>query len=226
MSITRSIAMLTLCVGVIIVCIWTFPTTDPVQRPALIAASITAACAGAMFALQFAPKRRLVPEADGSVIIRGERARWAVGAVCAGAAALTLPTAAAPAITADMMDRIHLWVLIAILAPLSLYLFWLTWRAPDLWRLDLVGVESLTGVRWSAPWSAVAGFETVTTAQGYRYLALVFEAGRMPPAPILRGVARFTQRAPFAITADGSAHDFRDISAHATRLWRDARGVR
>lgn len=226
MSNSRALLMIALCIALIVVCALTYPTTAPNEQPVLIAASIVAVAAAVMFGMQFIPKRPLRPEPDGSIVIRGERARWALAAICAGVAASLLPIATDPAVTADWMDRWHIWLLVALLGAISAYLAWLTLRAPNLWRLDLAGVESLTGVRWRAPWSAVAALETVSTERGRIYLALRFEPGREPAMPILQGVARLLRTPPFAIGADGSAHDFDDIAAHATRLWRQARGVR
>lgn len=215
--------LLLVCLVMIGVCIWAYPGGDAEGRAVLPAMAILFAACAVVFGSLLLPKQPLNPEPDGSIIIPGQRLRYLILGLCLGTVALLAPFASAPARAIGWVNDFEIWFSTVLLAAGAVYLLWASFAANVIWRMDLLGVESLYGVRWRLPWSAIASVEYIFVG-GQPYLALRLAPCVEEPKIGLNRLARWLGVPPFALGAQGSSADFEDIANHAIRLWRQARG--
>ncbi|MGE0046774.1 MAG: STM3941 family protein [Hyphomonadaceae bacterium] len=195
------------------------------ERPGLALACIAlfGACA-IVFALDLLPKRPLVPEPDGAIVVRGSRARFVVLGLSGAAMAAACPMIATMAAAEnDWRVAVIAWAGAIFFGFGALYLLWRATRSPDLWRLDAEGVQSLAGVKWRLPWRAIVSLRPFEI-RGQRFLALDVHPDFAPPPSLARGLSRALGVPQFAIGAQGAAAAYVDIEAHVVRLWRAAQG--
>lgn len=217
--------LLALCLVMIGFCAWMYPQSDAEDRATGSAAMVLFAAMAVVLGSLLLPKQKLKPEHDGSVVIRGQRLRYLILGLCGAIVAILTPFVTAPARAIDWVNDFEVWFLTFVFAAIALYLLWASFAADVIWRMDRLGVESVYGVHWRLPWSAIASVDYINVA-GQPYLALRLDPSFEEPKIGVNRLARWLGVPPFALGAQGSSADFDDIADHAMRLWRQARGVR
>jgi len=175
------------------------------------------------FALQLMPRAVPVPDPEGAVLIRPNRARLMGYSAAAALVAAALPQIAAEAGRQGETVDAGLAVVGAIVfAAAACVGFYRRLKPRALYRLDQVGIASLEDKGWFIPWRAVRGIDAIS-ASGAFWLSL--DVDSTVPRP-RRPRNLKADIPPFTIGAHEAEIRFDQLAELVQRYWQRGKLLR
>jgi len=217
----RIIALLGLCIALAAMGLMVFMTGDGIGRAAgLLCAASSAGCA-LVLGLRLMPSPAPYPDAHGVTLIQPSRTRLAGLSAALALVAAAFPQCAALAGSESGPAAIWLAMLGASVFGLgALYGVVRLLRPIALYRLDPVGISSLTGRTWFVPWRAVRGIDPLS-AHGQYYLSLDIDPASTAGPPVAR--ARTGKSRAVTIGPQGAAIRFDEFAELVQHYWERGR---
>jgi len=221
MSQLRVIALLGLSIALAAMGFFVSVTGEGLARAAgLLCAASSAGCA-IVLALRLLPSAAPRADALGVTLIQPSRTRLAGLSVALALVAAAFPQCAALAgsetgpaaiwlamLGASAFGLGALYGVVRLLQPIALY------------RLDPVGIASLTGRTWFLPWRAVRGIDALS-ARGQYYLSLDIDPASTAGPPTTR--ARSGKSRAVTIGPQGAAIRFDEFAELVQHYWERGR---
>lgn len=188
----------------------------------LLAAALTGGAAVG-FALQLTPRAAPVPDAEGAILIRPNRARLMGYSATAALVAAACPQIAVEA--ARQGGMIDAGVAIAgavVFAAAACLGFYRRLQPRALYRLDQVGIASFEDRGWFVPWRAIRGIDAIS-ASGAFWLALDVDSTVTRPRRPPNLTANIP---PFAVSAHEASIPFDQFAELVQRYWQRGKLLR